>query len=155
MVVCKTLNRAATCFHNLRFFLLASLYILSCQRMMLLIINFADSLLQCVYWYTLFVYYMRVSWYTLFVCPVIFLTIAWYIVCVKSILVISFIDDPCSIHTSTKHLQFRQDFGVDSTLRQWTPPEVLVKFIPGGFFGEDREGHPVWHSNMGNLDIEG
>ena len=30
-----------------------------------------------------------------------------------------------------------------------------TKYIPGGFFGEDREGHPVWHSNMGNLDIRG
>lgn len=53
-------------------------------------------------------------------------------------------------------MEFRQQYGVDSTLvRDWSPPEVLIEYIPGGFFGEDREGHPVWHSNMGNLDIKG
>ena len=55
----------------------------------------------------------------------------------------------------SQHVEFRQQLGIDSTLRGWTPPEVLTKFTPGGFFGEDREGHPVWHSNMGNLDIRG
>ena len=56
---------------------------------------------------------------------------------------------------SSKYVEFRRQFGISSTLKNWTPPEVLTKFTPGGFFGEDREGHPVWHSNMGNLDIRG
>ena len=33
--------------------------------------------------------------------------------------------------------------------------QVLQKFFPGGFFGEDREGHPVWYDNLGNLDFRG
>ena len=56
---------------------------------------------------------------------------------------------------SLKHIEFRQHFGVSSIVKDWTPPEVLSQYIPAGFFGEDRDGHPVWYSNMGNLDIKG
>ena len=45
--------------------------------------------------------------------------------------------------------------GVDRILDDWTPPEVLQKCFPGGFFGEDRDGHPVWYDNYGNLDFRG
>ena len=30
-----------------------------------------------------------------------------------------------------------------------------MKFFPGGFFGEDREGHPVWYDNIGTMDLRG
>ena len=33
--------------------------------------------------------------------------------------------------------------------------QVLAKYFPGSFFGEDREGHPVWYDNFGNLDPRG
>ena len=33
--------------------------------------------------------------------------------------------------------------------------QVLKECFPGGFFGEDREGHPVWYDNFGNLDAKG
>ena len=59
----------------------------------------------------------------------------------------------CCIHI--KHIEFRQCFGLDTVLTDWQPPEVLSKFTPGGFFGEDREGHPVWYDCMGNLDFRG
>ena len=52
-------------------------------------------------------------------------------------------------------MEFRQHFGVRNIVIDWPPPEVLSQYIPAGFFGEDREGHPIWHSNMGNLDIKG
>ena len=34
-------------------------------------------------------------------------------------------------------------------------PKVLTKCFPGGFFGEDREGNPVWYDAMGNIDFKG
>ena len=34
-------------------------------------------------------------------------------------------------------------------------PKVLKKCFPGGFFGEDREGNPVWYDAMGNIDFKG
>ena len=50
---------------------------------------------------------------------------------------------------------FRGEMDVDSLLETWTPPDVLQKCFPGGFFGEDRDGHPVWYDNYGNLDFRG
>ena len=63
-----------------------------------------------------------------------------------------------SFYTSVihlKHIEFRQCFGLDTILDDWKPPEVLSMFTPGGFFGEDRQGHPVWFDCMGNLDFRG
>ncbi|XP_064392019.1 SEC14-like protein 2 isoform X1 [Halichondria panicea] len=53
------------------------------------------------------------------------------------------------------HMTFRAEQGVDTILQDWTPPEVLQKCFPGGFFGEDRDGHPVWYDNYGNMDFRG
>ena len=52
-------------------------------------------------------------------------------------------------------MTFRAEQGVDTILQDWTPPEVLQKCFPGGFFGEDRDGHPVWYDNYGNMDFRG
>ena len=40
-------------------------------------------------------------------------------------------------------------------MEDWTPPEVLINCFPGGFFGEDKDGRPVWYDCMGNLDFRG
>ncbi len=40
-------------------------------------------------------------------------------------------------------------------MKDWKPTPVMDECIAGGFFGEDREGHPVWYDNMGNLDPRG
>ena len=53
-----------------------------------------------------------------------------------------------------QHLEVRKQYGLD-TISHWTPPEVLQKCYPGGFFGEDREGHPVWYDSIGALDFKG
>ena len=53
-----------------------------------------------------------------------------------------------------QHLEVRKQYGLD-TILQWTPPEVLQKFCSGGWFGEDREGHPVWYDFIGALDFKG
>ena len=42
-----------------------------------------------------------------------------------------------------------------SSLLPILPPKVLKKCFPGGFFGEDREGNPVWYDAMGNIDFKG
>lgn len=33
--------------------------------------------------------------------------------------------------------------------------QVLTKYFPGGFFGEDKEGFPVYYEFIGNLDFKG
>ena len=33
--------------------------------------------------------------------------------------------------------------------------QVLEKYLTGGFFGEDKEGHPVFYDFLGNLDVKG
>ena len=33
--------------------------------------------------------------------------------------------------------------------------QVLQKYFPGGFFGEDRDGHPVYYDFYGNIDVRG
>jgi hypothetical protein len=49
----------------------------------------------------------------------------------------------------------RKRLQVDTLLAEYIPPPVLKECFPGGFFGEDREGHPVWYDNFGNLDVKG
>ena len=52
-------------------------------------------------------------------------------------------------------MEYRQKYDVDTILTDYEPPEVLKKYVPGGFFGEDREGHPVWYDISGNIDARG
>lgn len=59
---------------------------------------------------------------------------------------------PCT--SPPQHMSVRKEYEVDTLLEDWTPPEVL-QFNAGGFFGEDREGHPVWYDKIGKLDLKG
>ena len=52
-------------------------------------------------------------------------------------------------------MEFRKEYGADTILEDYTPPEVIKKYFPGGFFGEDREGRPIWYDNFGNVDSRG
>ena len=52
-------------------------------------------------------------------------------------------------------MEFRKQYGADTILEDYTAPEVIKKYFPGGFFGEDREGRPVWYDNFGNVDSRG
>ena len=54
-----------------------------------------------------------------------------------------------------QHMEFRKKYGMDTILEDYEPPEVIRKYLPGGFFGEDREGHPVWYDISGNNDARG
>ena len=40
-------------------------------------------------------------------------------------------------------------------ISHWTPPEVLVKYWPGGTYGVDKEGYPVWIDVVGTVDLKG
>jgi len=53
-----------------------------------------------------------------------------------------------------KSLEWRKRTGVDHIL-QWTPPQVLKKFYPGGFAGYDPSGSPVWLIPFGGADMRG
>ncbi len=44
---------------------------------------------------------------------------------------------------------------MDTILDDYTPPEVLVKYFPGGHCGYDLEGAPIWIAPSGKLDIRG
>ena len=37
----------------------------------------------------------------------------------------------------------------------WPIPEVVEKYYPGGFFGEDRDGCPIWIEVNGYMDVKG
>ena len=54
-----------------------------------------------------------------------------------------------------QHLEYRKEYGADTILHSWTPPEVLHKFHARGIFGEDRDGHPVFYEIPGNYDMRG
>jgi len=44
--------------------------------------------------------------------------------------------------------------GADRVL-EWTPPEVIQRYYPGGIVGNDKEGHPVWIEPGGRVDMKG
>lgn len=54
-----------------------------------------------------------------------------------------------------KHLEFRRHMRVDSIIEEFTPPEVIDKYVSGGSCGYDREGSPVWYDVVGPLDPKG
>ena len=43
---------------------------------------------------------------------------------------------------------------IDSIL-DWEPPEVLPKYYPGGRFGVDKEGHPIYYEILALADAKG
>ncbi|RXG57156.1 Retinal-binding protein, partial [Armadillidium vulgare] len=51
-------------------------------------------------------------------------------------------------------LEWRKEWGIDNIV-EWSPPEVLKKFFPGGISGYDKEGAPVVLIPYGNIDLRG
>ena len=35
------------------------------------------------------------------------------------------------------------------------PMEVMQKYYPGGWFGQDKDGCPLWFELLGSLDLKG
>ncbi|KAM8854177.1 SEC14-like protein 2 [Synchiropus picturatus] len=54
-----------------------------------------------------------------------------------------------------KHMDFRRQMKVDSIVSDWTPPEVIRRYMSGGMCGYDRDGSPVWYDVIGPLDPRG
>ncbi|XP_064396571.1 SEC14-like protein 4 [Halichondria panicea] len=52
------------------------------------------------------------------------------------------------------HMSVRQEYGLDTILDDYHAPEVF-QYNPGGFFGEDRDGHPMWYDRIGRMDLRG
>nr|XP_057910113.1 SEC14-like protein 2 [Doryrhamphus excisus] len=53
-----------------------------------------------------------------------------------------------------KHIDFRRNMKVD-ILSDWTPPEVIRRYVSGGMCGYDKEGSPIWYDVIGPLDPKG
>jgi hypothetical protein len=53
-----------------------------------------------------------------------------------------------------RHMDCRQKWDLDNVVA-WETPEVLSLYQPGEFFGEDREGYPVYYDVTGNMDFKG
>ena len=51
-------------------------------------------------------------------------------------------------------MEWRVQVGADS-ITDWTPPEVLQRFFPGGAFGHDKRGRPIWIEPLGHSDLRG
>ncbi|GFY55490.1 SEC14-like protein 4 [Trichonephila inaurata madagascariensis] len=58
-------------------------------------------------------------------------------------------------HFQFQHLQWRKDFSLDTILTDYTPPEGLSKFFPGGLIGVDKDQCPVKYFAFGSLDPKG
>jgi metal transporter CNNM len=54
-----------------------------------------------------------------------------------------------------KSMAWRREIGADSLLTDYTEPEVIHKYFPGGLFGCARDGSPVWIEPMGQGDLKG
>lgn len=63
-----------------------------------------------------------------------------------------FNNDTQALHLQS--LEWRKKVGAD-TILDWTPPEVLTKYYPGGQYGFDKDGYPVWIDALGYADIKG
>jgi len=51
-------------------------------------------------------------------------------------------------------MKWRSTFGADELLK-WDVPEVLLQYSPGGFYGQDKQGHPLWFEPAGLFDAKG
>ncbi|XP_077441840.1 SEC14-like protein 2 isoform X1 [Vanacampus margaritifer] len=54
-----------------------------------------------------------------------------------------------------KHVVFRKNMKADAIICDWTPPEVIRRYVSGGMCGHDKEGSPIWYDVVGPLDPKG
>lgn len=52
-------------------------------------------------------------------------------------------------------LEWREKWGVDTTLKEWQAPEPLIKYFPSGCCGFDKDGAPVLIVPFAGLDVWG
>ena len=51
-------------------------------------------------------------------------------------------------------MEWRKKFGIDNLL-DWQVPEILKKYIVGGYFGYTKTGMPIWYELPGRQDVKG
>jgi hypothetical protein len=54
----------------------------------------------------------------------------------------------------SQYLKWRACYWPEDPLK-WKAPEVLCKFYPGGYYGEDKEGFPLFFDVLGTMDLKG
>lgn len=54
-----------------------------------------------------------------------------------------------------KALQWRQEIGADTILKDYQPLEVIEKYRTGGVLGRDKEGCPIYIDPYGLVDMKG
>lgn len=59
------------------------------------------------------------------------------------------------MHTPFQSMAWRAEFGADTILKDFKEPEVMRLYYPGGLFGEDKEGRPLWIDPLGSADVKG
>ena len=51
-------------------------------------------------------------------------------------------------------LLWRKQHNVDKILHEFEPPPVLVKYFPGSWHHNDKEGRPLFILRLGQMDIK-
>ncbi|XP_059470785.1 SEC14-like protein 1 isoform X2 [Neocloeon triangulifer] len=52
-------------------------------------------------------------------------------------------------------LQWRKKYQVDKILSEYSYPEVITTYFPGGWHHHDREGRPLYVMRLGQMDVKG
>jgi len=52
-------------------------------------------------------------------------------------------------------LIWRKKHGVDKILSEYQVPAVVRDYFPGGWYHQDKEGRPVFHLRLGQMDVKG
>ncbi|KAI8782764.1 SEC14 protein 2, partial [Biomphalaria glabrata] len=51
------------------------------------------------------------------------------------------------------HLKWREENNIDSLFTEYQPPEVMIKYCTGSFYGQDKEGSIIRIDPVGDIDI--
>ena len=51
-------------------------------------------------------------------------------------------------------MEWRELYGTDELIEKWEVPEIIRLYMPGGWFGYDKAGHPIWFELLGYLDVK-
>nr|UXK97414.1 retinal-binding protein [Nautilus pompilius] len=65
---------------------------------------------------------------------------------------------PAVVHTGNHgdlSMDYREKMGADRLIEEYTPPEVLQKYLAGGLCGHDKDGSPIKVELFGRMDMKG
>lgn len=64
-------------------------------------------------------------------------------------------DVPQAVEMFRKSMEFQKNIFIEEIMKNYTPPEVIMKYMPGGDVGHDKEGSIVRIIPWGDLDMKG